>query len=169
VYNAADMQTEVTLRVFQGESRLVKDNIFLGDLDIPIPPRPAGEVELDVRFTYDINGLLEASVSIPSTGENYSLVIENSPGAMTPEEIATRLVALESLKIHPREEQVNTVLLARLERFYQESLGETRQYVGQLTQQFQLLLETQDERQIRAGRSDVSKRLEELESGFHGL
>lgn len=162
-------QNQVCVRIFQGESRLVKDNIFLGELDIGIPRRPAGEVELAIRFTYDINGLLEAFVSIPLTGESHSLVIENSPGAMTAEEIAKRLQQLQSLKIHPREEQINSVLVARLERLYQESLGEQRQYAGELAQQFQLLLETQDERQIRVGRTEIGKRVDELEKGFHGL
>ncbi|MGY4533378.1 molecular chaperone HscC [Pseudomonas sp. TE3786] len=168
VCTMGDQQKQVKVVIYQGESRLVKDNIYLGELAIAVPPRPAGEVGLDVRFTYDINGLLEAFVTIPLTGESHSLVIENSPGAMSPSEIAQRLAALQSLKIHPREEQVNTVLLARLERLYQESLGEMREYVGQLAGQFQQLLETQDERQIRVGRADVSQRLHDLEQGFQG-
>ncbi|CUS15102.1 unnamed protein product, partial [Tuber aestivum] len=86
-----DDQTRVLLKIYQGESRLVKDNIELGQLDIPVPKRKAGEVSLDVRFTYDNNGLLEAQVSIPLTGEQHSLVIENNPGVLSPEEIQQRL------------------------------------------------------------------------------
>ena len=54
-----DDQTRVLLNIYQGESRLVKDNIELGQLEIPVPKRKAGEVSLDVRFTYDNNGLLK--------------------------------------------------------------------------------------------------------------
>jgi len=158
-----DNQTQVLLRVFQGESRLVKDNIYLGELDIPVPPRKAGEVSLDVRFTYDINGLLEAQVSIPLTDETHSLVIENNPGVLTREQIAERLKALESLKIHPRDQQINSILLARLERLYQECLGEARQYVGELAGQFQHVLDSQDEHLIREARAGVAQRLDELE------
>src|SRR5690606_5477957 len=111
----------------------------------PVPPRKAGEVSLDVRFTYDINGLLEAQVSIPLTDEIHSLVIENNPGVLTREQIAERLKALESLKIHPRDQQVNSILLARRERLYRECLGEARQYVGELAGQFQHVLDSQDE------------------------
>ncbi|MFP3427401.1 Hsp70 family protein, partial [Pseudoalteromonas sp. SIMBA_162] len=88
----------VLLKIFQGESRLVRDNVALGQLEMRVPKRPAGEVSLDVRFTYDINGLLEAQVSIPLTGESHSLVIENNPGVLTPEEIQERLKALAQLK-----------------------------------------------------------------------
>jgi molecular chaperone HscC len=98
-----DNQRQVLVRIFQGESRLVKDNIALGELDIAVPAHKAGEVELDVRFTYDSNGILEADVRIPKTGEAHTLVIENNPGVLTPAEIQERLKALEALKIHPRE------------------------------------------------------------------
>jgi molecular chaperone HscC len=161
-----DNQKQVLLKVYQGESRLVKDNIFLGELDIAVPPRKAGEVTLDVRFTYDVNGLLEAQVSIPLTGDCHRLVIENNPGVLSQEEIAQRLQGLAALKIHPRDQQVNSVLLARLERLYQESLGELRQYVGQLAAQFQRVLESQDERQIREARAGIGARLDELEPGY---
>lgn len=91
----------------------------MGELEIAVPRRPAGEVEIDVRFTYDNNGILEADVRIPLTGEAHTLVIENNPGVLTPTEIQERLKALDSLKIHPRDQQVNTHMTAQLERLYQ--------------------------------------------------
>jgi molecular chaperone HscC len=160
-----DNQEQVLLKIFQGESRLVRDNVALGQLEMRVPKRPAGEVSLDVRFTYDINGLLEAQVSIPLTGESHSLVIENNPGVLTPEEIQERLKALAQLKIHPRDQQVNTLLSARLERLYQESLGELREQIGYWAGQFQQVLETQDERKIREVRSQLSEQLQHLENG----
>ncbi|MFH7611753.1 molecular chaperone HscC, partial [Pseudomonas syringae pv. tagetis] len=77
-------------------------------LNIPVPKAKAGEAELDGRFTYDNNRLLEADVRIQMTGERHKLVIENNPGVMTPAEIRERLKVLEALKVHPREQQVNT-------------------------------------------------------------
>jgi len=160
-----DNQEQVLLKIFQGESRLVRDNVALGQLEMQVPKRPAGEVSLDVRFTYDINGLLEAQVSIPLTGESHSLVIENNPGVLTPEEIQERLKALAQLKVHPRDQQVNTLLSARLERLYQESLGELREQIGYWAGQFQQVLETQDERKIREVRSQLNEQLQRLENG----
>lgn len=160
-----DNQRQVLVRIFQGESRLVKDNIALGELDIAVPAHKAGEVELDVRFTYDSNGILEADVRIPKTGEAHTLVIENNPGVLTPAEIQERLKALEALKIHPREQQVNTHLAARLERLYQEYLGEARERVGMWASQFQQALETQDERQISEVRKRLAEQVDQFERG----
>jgi molecular chaperone HscC len=160
-----DNQRQVLVRIFQGESRLVKDNIALGELDIAVPAHKAGEVELDVRFTYDSNGILEADVRIPMTGEAHTLVIENNPGVLTPAEIQERLKALEALKIHPREQQVNTHLAARLERLYQEYLGDARERVGMWASQFQQALETQDERQISEVRKHLAEQVDQFERG----
>jgi molecular chaperone HscC len=163
VSTLSDNQKMVNLRIYQGESRLVSNNIFLGELDIPVPPRKAGEVSLDVRFTYDNNGLLEAQVHLPINGETRQLVIENNPGVLSPEEIAQRLAALEALKFHPRDQQVNTLLLARLDRLYQESLGDGREHIAGLAHYFQQTLDSQDEHQIRAARSDITQRLAHFE------
>ncbi|EPN70693.1 heat shock protein Hsp70, partial [Pseudomonas syringae pv. actinidiae ICMP 19101] len=165
VFNVADDQEHVLVRIFQGESRMVKDNIALGELHLPIPKAKAGEVALDVRFTYDNNGLLEADVMTLLTGERHTLVIENNPGVMTPEEIQERLQVLEALKVHPREQQANTHLIARLERLYQECLGSDRELIGYWTSQFQHVLESQDERQINEVRKQLKQEVDKFEQG----
>ncbi|WP_460046433.1 molecular chaperone HscC [Pseudomonas sp. S2_H01] len=160
-----DQQQYVVVKIFQGESRKVKDNVALGELEIAVPRRPAGEVEIDVRFTYDNNGILEADVRIPLTGEAHTLVIENNPGVLTPTEIQERLKALDSLKIHPRDQQVNTHMTAQLERLYQEYLGDARELVGSWASQFQRVLETQDERKISEVRRQLAEQVERFERG----
>lgn len=166
VQTLQDNQKQVSVRIFQGESRLVVNNIFLGELDIDVPSRPAGEVSLDIRFTYDINGLLEAQVDIPLTGESRRLVIENNPGVLSPEDIVERFATLQALKVHPRDQQVNSALMARMERLYQECLGDVREHVGQLTTHFASILERQDEREIRELRSELLTRLDAIEHGY---
>ncbi|MOA12222.1 Chaperone protein HscC [compost metagenome] len=158
-----DNQKCVLLKIYQGESRMVKDNIALGELDIPVPPRPAGEVELDVRFTYDNNGILEAEVQVPATGEMHSLVIEKNPGVLAPEEIRRRLAELAQLKVHPRDQMVNTVLLARLERLYQEHLGEVREMLAQMAGSFQQVLAAQEPERIAEMRQAIEEHLDKLE------
>ncbi len=165
VQTVSDDQEHVMVRIFQGESRMVKDNIALGELIIPIPRAKAGEVALDVRFTYDNNGLLEADVMTQLTGERHKLVIENNLGVMTPDEIQERLQVLEALKVHPREQQANTHLIARLERLYQECLGSDRELIDHWTTQFQHVLETQDERQISEIRRQLKQEVDTFEQG----
>lgn len=70
VVTLRDQQTRVRLGIYQGESRRVSENIFLGELEVQVPPLPAGQAEVDVRFTYDTNGLLEAEAHIPLTVDN---------------------------------------------------------------------------------------------------
>ncbi|HEY9101045.1 molecular chaperone HscC [Chitinimonas sp.] len=163
VNTIADNQSALHVSIFQGESRMVQDNIFLGELTIPVPPRPAGQISVAVRFTYDVNGLLEAEMTVGETGEKHRLVIEDNPGVLTPAQIEERLAALAQLKIHPRELLPNAQLLARADRLFQQTLGEQRQWVSQASAHFQALLEQQDEAAIVAGRQELKQLLDELE------
>lgn len=163
VVTLRDQQKMVLLKVYQGESRQVSENILLGELEIPVPPMPAGEVSIDVRFTYDTNGLLEADAQTVQTGERHKLVITNNTGLLDEADIARRLEALAALKVHPRDEQPNTVLIARLERLYQESRGDLRQRVDDLATRFAQVLETQELHDIRALRMQISEQLDTLE------
>jgi molecular chaperone HscC len=158
-----DQQREVKLRIFQGESRVVKDNIELGQINVRVPPRRAGEIAIRVRFTYDISGLLEVEALIPETGERHSLVIEESPGVLGPEEAKQRLQSLAELKIHPREQLANTALMARAARIFEESLGELRHQVGEAMMRFESVLETQDLKQVAEFSSQLSRWLDEVE------
>jgi molecular chaperone HscC len=149
VVNAADNQKSVTVRVFQGESRFIEDNIELGSLVVPIPPGPEGSEAIDVRFTYDPSGLLEVESLVISTGVRRNAVIEGNPGVLAPAEIAARLAALDELKVHPRDQAANQALLARAKRLYEEYLGSPRFEIGAAIARFAGALEAQDPDAIR--------------------
>ena len=69
-----DYQSKIILKVYQGERIFTKDNIFLGDLKIEIPPRKKGEIKIDVTFEIDINGLLNIYAK-DNEGKKYDLKI----------------------------------------------------------------------------------------------
>lgn len=163
VSTVADNQPAVMVRIFQGESRLVEENVFLGELHVPVPAKPAGEVAIRIRFTYDVNGLLECETTVTETGEKRQLVIEENPGVLTPEQVAERLQALQKLKIHPRDQLVNTALLTRAERMYQQLRGDERLWLGEQTRKFDAALETQDQDIIKSAREALKEALDELE------
>lgn len=163
LYTVADNQRHMLVNIYQGERRRVADNIKLGEIEIDIPKGAAGEHPVDVRYTYDINGLLEVEVTIVSTGEVKSLVIENTPGLLSEEEIEERLKILSSLKIHPREKTENRLLVARGERLYEESLGSKRLYISQLLQGFESVLETQDSKLIEEASKNLTEEFNKLE------
>ncbi len=123
-------QTTLRVNVFQGEERLVKDNIRLGELVLSVPPGPAGDQPVEVRFTYDTSGLLEVDATVVKTRTTHRLVIENQPGMLSSAEIEAKLQAMAGLKVHPRDDAANRAVLARAERLYAERLGEVRMAVG---------------------------------------
>ena len=147
---AADFQRAVTVRVFQGEARLVRDNIPLGEFDLPLAPRRRAEQGIEVRFTYDVNGILEVSARAETNGASNRIIIRNGPDAPSPEQAEERLAALAALKLHPREAAANRLLLARAERLFAQALGGTRTALGDSIGAFEAALAAQDPAAIAA-------------------
>jgi molecular chaperone HscC len=159
-------QRAMSLRVFQGESRMVKDNVLLGEFTLRVPPGPAGRETADIRFTYDSSGLLEVQATALSTGRVETLVIEGNPGTMQPDEIAQRLAELAKLKLHPREDIENRTLVARAERLYEERLGEERATVGHALAIFVATLDRQNPDAIREARRSLTDLLDNMDRSF---
>jgi molecular chaperone HscC len=163
-YTLQDNQKAIQLRVFQGENPLVKNNILLGEIKVSVPKAPANQESVDVRFTYDLDGLLEVEVTVVSTGHKERLVIEGNPGVLSKEEIDKRFAALSQLKLHPRDEQVNRQVIARAERIYEESLGELRQFISLKLGEFQGVISGQDRHEIARLRADFMAFLDQIEA-----
>jgi len=78
-------QSGIVLQVYQGESPLVANNIKLGELKVPVDPRlPPEQNAVDVRFTYDVNGVLQVEAAVRATGKRHELVLERNPGLLDP-------------------------------------------------------------------------------------
>jgi molecular chaperone HscC len=161
-YTIENNQQKVVFNIYQGESRLVADNIQLGQQEIPIPRAPAGEIEVRCRCSYDINGLLEVDLFVPKTGERRELVIVDDD-ELTAAEIEGRRTALAGLKQHPREAAANRAAFARAQRCFEDQLGDRRAYVGRLIALFENALDTQDPRAADQARVDLLRALDEIE------
>ncbi|MCL2611090.1 MAG: molecular chaperone HscC [Defluviitaleaceae bacterium] len=157
-YTLDDNQSQIYFKILQGESHRASENTLLGELSLSIPKAKGGEECADIRFTYDINGILEAEVTVISTGFKKSLIIENNPGIFTEQEILEKIEALSLLKIHPREKEEYRLLLSRGERLYQESLGDTREFIGRELLAFEQALNSQITRKI----NDATKKFKEI-------
>lgn len=71
-----DRQTCVCVEVYQGESKDVKENHFLGEFLINgIPPKKAGKEKLEIKFSYNINGILEVKAVVVSTNREAGITI----------------------------------------------------------------------------------------------
>jgi molecular chaperone HscC len=162
-YAIDDRQREVRFAIYQGESRYVKDNIKLGEISVTVPPGKATEIGIDVRFTYDINGLLDVDVNVPATNTFKNLTIVNSSESMSEADIEERRKALADLKVAPREMEANRAALARASRCYEMFLDQTRDYVATLIDTFEGALDTQDPRTIDHARAQLIDALDKLE------
>ncbi len=158
-----DGQSELSVKIYQGEARRVSDNIYLGTLNFPIAPKKAGEISADVRFTYDVSGVLECEITVLPTQDKHKLLITENAGVMTAEQVEQRMTELAELKIHPRDQLENRTLVARADRLYEQLLGDAREYLAQHISAFQAVLDRQslvESRRARDTLSEVIKRLE---------
>ena len=155
-----DNQDKVEIRIYQGENRYCADNTYLGKMELSVPPAPAGEQSIRIRFTYDVNGLFEAE-AVNDVGERTRLLLRD--GDMTEEELRSRLRELEKLKLHPREQAANREVTARGERLYSVTVGQTRYQVGQVLDWFQAQMTTQDPLRIASARRKATHFFDQVE------
>jgi len=78
---AADNQTKVSIKVFQGEREMALDNKLLGDFELGgIPMAPRGHPQIEVTFDIDANGILNVHAKDKSTGKTNTITIRSSGG-----------------------------------------------------------------------------------------
>jgi molecular chaperone DnaK len=78
---AADNQTGVTVKVFQGERKMAHHNRLLGEFNLEgIPPQPRGMPQIKVKFDVDANGILNVTARDEKSGKEASVTIKESSG-----------------------------------------------------------------------------------------
>lgn len=152
----ADNQTSIRLSIFQGESRMCENNLRLGELSVNVPMAPRGSESVSVRFTYDINGILEVEMQSLTTKATVRKVFVNQKLNLSEQEVERRLAQLAALKVHPRDKERNKLLTSRGERLFEESLGQAREEIAGYLNYFNHALSTQNEREIEKAYEVVS-------------
>ena len=150
-----DGQKRVNFGVYQGEHALCEHNTKIGEYTLNVPPGPAGTETIEVRFSYDLNGLLEIESTIVSTGDKHVLVLDRSGRGMSKAEIARAQSALAALKFHPRDALPNVAALERAEALFTTLTRDERAFLGELIGAFKACLETQDTEIIRQHREQL--------------
>lgn len=78
---AADGQTQVDIKVYQGEREMAVDNKLLGNFILSgIPPMPKAVPQIEVTFDIDANGILNVSAKDKGTGKEQNITIQSSGG-----------------------------------------------------------------------------------------
>jgi molecular chaperone HscC len=162
-FTMEDGQTRLDVRIYQGEHSTCAENTLLGTYMIKnLPKAPAGKAAVDVRLTYDLNGLLEVEMSVVGTGRTEHLVIERNPGQLSEAEVEQARRAMARLKFHPRETLPNRTALARADALFAELKGEERAMLGACLAELRGVLESQDTRaidEVRARLLDIMEHL----------
>ena len=152
VSTLAPNQTELVVKIYQGESRRIEKNLYLGEFKVQgIPRGPAGQT-VDIRFTYDLNGVLEAEATVVETRKKFTHVVTRYAHGLSHDQLNKAIKAMESLKTHPREESGNRLLLRRAERVYQELPVDLRDRLSSLLDGFEAALSMQDKELIERHR-----------------
>ena len=156
-------QREVVVKVYQGESRRVKDHLFLGELTVSgIPPGPAGQ-QIRIRFAYDANGLLEVGATVVSTGKSFETVIVHPQSTLAPDAVEQALARLRRVTALPRDDSENLMLLHYAEKLVPEVAPADRERLEQTLDAYESALELDDREHFVEARRRLRELLEELD------
>ena len=146
---AADNQTSVQVRVFQGEREIAEKNELLGEFQLAgIPPSPAGMPQIEVTFNIDENGIVSVAAEDQASGSAESITIEGGAG-LSDEEIEQMQAEAEE---HAEEDR------NRRERI------EARNGAESALQRAETLLEENEEHVDDALRSSIEDAMAEVEA-----
>ncbi|XP_044983357.1 heat shock 70 kDa protein, mitochondrial-like [Hordeum vulgare subsp. vulgare] len=105
---AADNQTQVGIKVLQGEREMATDNKLLGEFDlVGIPPAPRGMPQVEVTFDIDANGIVTVSAKDKATGKEQQITIRSS-GGLSEAEIQKMV---QEAEVHSQKDQERKALI----------------------------------------------------------
>lgn len=146
---AYDNQREIVIKISQGENYYCSDNLEIGKLKVTVPKGPEGKEKITVRFTYDINGILEVEVKVLSTGEIKKLYIQSDETNYSEEEMKKMMENLKALKQDYREKEEIVYVMELGKRLYEESMGELRNAIGNMINRLEYAISAGDDFKIR--------------------
>ncbi len=160
-FTVSPNQREVEVRIFQGDARRVADNLELGTLSVKdLPASPEG-TPVRIRFTYDLNGILEVEAYTPG-GKKHSTVLTNHVRGLDESAVRTAIARLQELKFYPRE----NLEYQRLARFCERVIGELpeaqRAQLDMSLDVFEAALNSNDFEQVEAAKLHLLTTLSSL-------
>ena len=167
-YTIDDYQDKVNVGIYQGESLNIDDNLFLGNFLIDVPRNIAGKEAINVRFTYDINGILEVEATVVSTGLKKSKLIVN--GDLSEEEKNEKIKMLEEIKIQSENKNKDKLLLERANRIYAEIVNtEIRNHISGYLKNYQIVVATGDRIRIQKAKESFSQFLDKIDPEINDM
>ena len=159
-YTVKDDQQRVEFDILQGEQVYAEDNLHLDKIAIAVPKNKKGKEAVDVRFTYDINGILLIDITVVSTGKSISKVVSQN---MKEADLEKKVKELEKLRVHPKDLSENQYILEKLSSLYEEAPTYLREPLSNSIKAFSMLLEEQDPRKIKKYRKYIESFIRDYE------
>jgi molecular chaperone HscC len=160
-----DDQRVVVFGVYEGEAREVKHNRKIGELKvsgIPLGPAPKA---VEVRFTYDQNGLLEVEARIVDTGKQVAKVFERAGGELSGKALDEARARLKALRADPLERPRYRDLHARARLLWQEASAVDRLQLDALIDRFDVALEQRNPDELEKAYAALLARCEAMDGG----
>lgn len=161
-------QDRLLFKIYQGEQLTASANTLLGSMEITIPPNMTDYESADVRFSYDINGILEVDICVNSTKQEFHKLILRDSTHLSEAEIKEKRDELAKLKIHPRDSEQSQLLLSKARRLFEDCLGQDREILTQWVRQYETVLDRQDTREIKTATRMFKDQLNTFEEGLWG-
>lgn len=158
-----DNQTGLRFEIYQGEGYFASENLKLGEVEVQVPPGPAGEQSAVVTFTYDIDGILHVSAQ-SSGGDFRERLILNPNLHLTEEGKEQAMERIRQIQLAAQGDQQDQLLLERALRLYVQTIGRQREEAAGIIDYWRYLMETGDRIQRRRDYDRVKERLDLLEA-----
>lgn len=167
-------QPVVNVTVYQGDHRKVEHNLKLGELEVKgIPPGPAGQT-LYIRFTYDLNGILEVEAYMEGSDKKFRTVLTQHASEMSESDKREAIERMQRLKYYPREDMARQRLLRLSERVVGEVSPYERENLEMAIDSFEAALASSDREMVESAEQTLLEVLSLLgveppaEEGFQG-
>ncbi|KAH9282352.1 Stress-70 protein, mitochondrial [Echinococcus granulosus] len=132
---AADGQTQVEIKVFQGEREMAPDNKLLGRFSlVGIPPAPRGIPQIEVTFDIDANGIVNVSARDKGTGKEQQIVIQSS-GGLSKDEIENMVRNAEQYAAADKERRDLVEAINHAEGIAHDTESKMEEYKAHLPQE----------------------------------
>nr|CAD7431315.1 unnamed protein product [Timema monikensis] len=129
---AADGQTQVEIKVHQGEREMASDNKLLGQFTlVGIPPAPRGVPQIEVTFDIDANGIVHVSARDKGTGKEQQIVIQSS-GGLSKDEIENMVRNAEAYAVQDKVKKERVEAVNQAEGIIHDTESKMNEFKEQL-------------------------------------
>ena len=158
---------DLTLNYVTDEMHQISESIAEGTQIIHASAEECSSVAGQVNEQHEelTNTIIRAA---EDTDEVYKKIVQSEDNSLTEDEIQQRFEQLEYLKIHPRDQEENKLLLARGERMYEEATGDLRKEIDHYIGEFEQVLNKQNKNEIEQARKELKRALDEIEELLEG-